>query len=125
MATLPSPTADASPGPVRSLPPVVQGGMGVAVSGWRLARAVSSAGQLGVVSGTAMDTVLARTLQDGDPGGHYRRALAHLFLEDGELAQQGARPVGQQLARIGQAHAALRTGEKLRLHFVFERGDVA
>jgi NAD(P)H-dependent flavin oxidoreductase YrpB (nitropropane dioxygenase family) len=50
--------------------------MGVAVSGWRLAREVSRAGQLGVVSGTAMDAVLARVLQDGDPGGHYRRALA-------------------------------------------------
>lgn len=50
--------------------------MGVAVSGWRLAKAVSSAGQLGVVSGTALDTVMIRKLQDGDPGGHYRRALS-------------------------------------------------
>ena len=59
-----------------SLPTVIQGGMGVAVSSWRLAREVSLAGELGVVSGTALDTVLARTLQDGDVGGHYRRALA-------------------------------------------------
>ena len=51
--------------------------MGVAVSGWRLARAVSRAGQLGVISGTAMDAVIARRLQDGDAGGHYRRALEH------------------------------------------------
>jgi NAD(P)H-dependent flavin oxidoreductase YrpB (nitropropane dioxygenase family) len=58
-------------------PVVIQGGMGVAVSGWGLAREVSRAGHLGVVSGTAMDAVLARRLQDGDPGGHYRRALAH------------------------------------------------
>ncbi len=58
------------------LPTVIQGGMGVAVSSWRLAREVSLAGELGVVSGTALDAVLARTLQDGDPGGHYRRALA-------------------------------------------------
>ncbi|MFD7162215.1 nitronate monooxygenase [Streptomyces violascens] len=50
--------------------------MGVAVSGWRLARAVAGAGQLGVVSGTALDAVLARRLQLGDPGGHVRRALA-------------------------------------------------
>ena len=49
--------------------------MGVAISNWRLARAVSSAGGLGVVSGTALDQVLARRLQDGDPGGHMRRAL--------------------------------------------------
>ncbi|WP_461024601.1 nitronate monooxygenase [Thalassiella azotivora] len=51
--------------------------MGVAVSSWRLARTVSRLGQLGVVSGTALDTVLARRLQDGDPGGHVRRALEH------------------------------------------------
>ena len=31
---------------------IIQGGMGVAVSSWQLARAVSQAGQLGVVSGT-------------------------------------------------------------------------
>lgn len=34
-------------------------------------------GQLGVVSGTALDTVLARRLQCGDLGGHVRRALEH------------------------------------------------
>ena len=50
--------------------------MGVAVSDWRLARAVSSLGQLGVVSGTALDAVLVRRLQLGDPGGDLRRALA-------------------------------------------------
>lgn len=50
--------------------------MGVAVSGWPLARAVSSLGQLGVVSGTALAVVLARRLQLGDPGGELRRALA-------------------------------------------------
>jgi NAD(P)H-dependent flavin oxidoreductase YrpB (nitropropane dioxygenase family) len=59
------------------LPVVIQGGMGVAVSSWSLARAVSRAGQLGVVSGTALDVVVARRLQDGDEGGHVRRALAH------------------------------------------------
>lgn len=60
-----------------ALPVVIQGGMGVAVSSWPLARAVSARGQLGVVSGTALDVVVARRLQDGDPGGHVRRALAH------------------------------------------------
>ena len=50
--------------------------MGVAVSGWELARAVCQAGELGVVSGTALDVVCARRLQAGDPGGHMRRALA-------------------------------------------------
>ncbi len=51
--------------------------MGVGVSGWRLANAVSRLGQLGVVSGTALDQVLSRRLQGGDPGGHTRRALDH------------------------------------------------
>jgi NAD(P)H-dependent flavin oxidoreductase YrpB (nitropropane dioxygenase family) len=59
------------------LPVVIQGGMGVAVSGWELANAVSRTGQLGVVSGTALDVVCARRLQLGDPGGEMRRALAH------------------------------------------------
>jgi len=58
------------------LPTIIQGGMGVGVSGWRLARAVSKSGQLGVVSGTGIDAVLARRLQLGDPDGHLRRALA-------------------------------------------------
>jgi nitronate monooxygenase len=60
-----------------SLPTIIQGGMGIAISDWRLARAVSQCGQLGVVSGTAIDTVLVRRLQDGDIGGHVRRAMAH------------------------------------------------
>ncbi len=51
--------------------------MGVAVSSWLLARAVSRLGQLGVVSGTALAVILARRLQLGDPGGDLRRALAH------------------------------------------------
>ena len=59
------------------LPVIIQGGMGVGVSSWRLARAVAEQGQLGVVSGTALDQVLVRRLQDGDHGGHIRRALDH------------------------------------------------
>jgi nitronate monooxygenase len=47
------------------------------VSGWALARTVSKLGQLGVVSGTGLDGLLARKLQTGDPGGHVRRALDH------------------------------------------------
>lgn len=52
--------------------------MGAGVSGWRLANAVSRRGQLGVVAGTGLDTLLARRLQEGDLGGHLRRALAAL-----------------------------------------------
>ena len=57
------------------LPKIIQGGMGVGVSNWRLAQAVSRLGQLGVVSGTALDQVFVRRLADGDPGGHMRRGL--------------------------------------------------
>ena len=56
-------------------PVIIQGGMGAGVSSWRLAKAVSRLGQLGVVSGTALDEILVRRLQDGDPGGHMRRGL--------------------------------------------------
>src|ERR1017187_5367199 len=66
-----------APSPQRAHPTIIQGGMGVAVSTWRLANAVSRLGQLGVIAGTALADVLARRLQDGDPGGHMRRALAH------------------------------------------------
>ena len=63
-----------------TLPSIIQGGMGIAVSNWRLANAVSRCGQLGVVSGTALDTVFVRRLQDGDSGGHLRRAMEHFPL---------------------------------------------
>lgn len=59
-----------------SLPIIIQGGMGVGVSNWTLARAVSQQGQLGVVSGTLLAVVLARRLQQGDLSGDVRRALS-------------------------------------------------
>jgi NAD(P)H-dependent flavin oxidoreductase YrpB (nitropropane dioxygenase family) len=90
----------------RRLPVVIQGGMGVAVSSWQLARAVSQAGQLGVVSGTALDVVIARRLQDGDPAGDVRRAFDHFpvpamaqrilsryFIEGGRAPGQSYHPV--------------------------------
>lgn len=58
------------------LPPIIQGGMGAAVSSWYLAQTVANEGQMGVVSGTALETVVTRRLQDGDAGGHMRKALA-------------------------------------------------
>jgi nitronate monooxygenase len=64
------------------LPIIIQGGMGVAVSDWHLARAVSRLGQFGVVSGTALDVVLVRRLQAGDIGGHIRRAAASFPIAD-------------------------------------------
>lgn len=59
------------------IPKIIQGGMGTGVSNWRLAQAVSRLGQLGVVSGTGLDHILIRRLQDGDPEGHMRHALNH------------------------------------------------
>ena len=56
-------------------PKIIQGGMGVGVSNWRLAQAVSKLGQLGVVSGTALDQVFVRRLADGDQGGDMRRGV--------------------------------------------------
>ena len=58
---------------------LIQGGMGVYVSNWRLARAVAMEQPgitAGTVSGTGLDVVYVRLLQLGDPGGHVRRALA-------------------------------------------------
>ncbi len=63
-------------------PCIIQGGMGIGISNWRLARAVASIGQLGVVSGTCVDTLLVRRLQDGDIGGHMRRAMEHFPIPD-------------------------------------------
>ena len=74
---------------LESPPRVIQGGMGVAVSDWRLANAVSRTGHLGVVSGSMLDTVFVRRLQDGDAGGHLRRAIAAFPLPD----------VGQEVLR--------------------------
>lgn len=67
-------------------PRVIQGGMGVYVSGYALARAVSLTGQLGVVSATAIEQIFARKVQLGDPGGHLRRACA--AFPDQELANR-------------------------------------
>jgi NAD(P)H-dependent flavin oxidoreductase YrpB (nitropropane dioxygenase family) len=65
-----------------NLPMIIQGGMGVAISDWRLARAVALLGQLGVVTGTGANRILVSRLMDGDPGGHVRRALAGFPMQE-------------------------------------------
>ncbi len=65
-----------------NLPTIIQGGMGVAVSDWRLARTVSELGYLGVVSGTGLGTIMIGRLRGGDPGGHIRRALAEFPFQE-------------------------------------------
>ncbi len=67
-----------------ALPSILQGGMGVAVSSWELARAVASAGEIGVISGTAIDSVVVRELQDGDP---YNRRAVLADYPDQEIAE--------------------------------------
>jgi NAD(P)H-dependent flavin oxidoreductase YrpB (nitropropane dioxygenase family) len=110
----------AAPALPTTLPRLIQGGMGIGVSSWRLAREVSRQGQLGVVSGTALDTVLARRLQDGDPGGHLRRALAQFpapevaervlkryYREGGRRPGQPYRPSARLTLRPGLASLEL------------------
>jgi len=63
-------------------PKIIQGGMGVGISNWNLARTVSKLGQLGVVSGVALEVLMVRRLQDGDVGGHIRRALEKFPFRD-------------------------------------------
>ena len=67
------------------LPIIIQGGMGIGVSSWLLARTVAQRGQLGVVSGTCIDSVFVRRLQDGDVGGHLRRVLEDFPLPEVSL----------------------------------------
>ena len=72
--------------------------MGVAVSNWILAKATALRGQLGVVSGTGIDTVLVRRLQDGDAGGHMRRAMRSFPIpgvSDAVMAEH-FRPAGRE-----------------------------
>jgi NAD(P)H-dependent flavin oxidoreductase YrpB (nitropropane dioxygenase family) len=52
--------------------------MGVRISWWVMSRIVSMMGGLGVVSGTGLEIVYPRLLQDGDPGGNVRRAFTEL-----------------------------------------------
>ena len=94
-------TTEKSSGETPSYPSIIQGGMGIGVSNWRLARAVSQRGGIGVVSGSALDTVLIRRLQDGDVDGDVRRALAAYPDQDVANAiidkwfQEGGREAGK------------------------------
>ncbi len=54
---------------------IIQGGMGIGVSWYKLAGAVAAEGAMGVISGTVIGPVLARRLQEGDPNGLMREAL--------------------------------------------------
>jgi len=60
---------------LQQYPKIRLGGMGVNISDWLLARTLSMLGQIGTISGTLLDRVVAYILQNGDPGGHIKRAL--------------------------------------------------
>ena len=73
------------------LPMIVQGGMGVGVSNWYFAQAVSRAGQFGVVSATALDQAAGRQgklWRGGSFGVTDARRRAHC----GQLAGSGVSP---------------------------------
>jgi NAD(P)H-dependent flavin oxidoreductase YrpB (nitropropane dioxygenase family) len=55
--------------------------MGIAISHWPLARRVAMSGQLGVVSGTGIETVFVRRLQDHGVDEDLRRALGAFPLQ--------------------------------------------
>jgi len=97
---------------------LIQGGMGVYVSNWRLARSVAlerPGVTAGTVSGTGLDIVYTRLLQLGDPGGHVRRALGAFdakfgvaigrkiidkyYIEGGKAPEERFRPAPAQIAR--------------------------
>ena len=97
---------------------LIQGGMGVYVSNWRLAKSVSMERPgitAGTVSGTGLDWVYVRLLQLGDPGGHIRRAfkafdekfqtgigkkiLDNYFIEGGKAPTSHFKNPPQQLLR--------------------------
>lgn len=77
--------------------------MGVRISWWPMARMVSLMDGLGVVSGTALEVVHARTLQDGDPGGHLRRAYAELGRRQPALAGTLERLVAKHFIEGGRS----------------------
>ncbi|WP_263788234.1 nitronate monooxygenase [Salinibacter grassmerensis] len=76
-------------------PNIIQGGMGIGVSSWRLARRVARRGEIGVISGTGIDSVVVRELQEGDP--HDRRRMLAEYPDDeiaGHLIDRFYRPEG-------------------------------
>lgn len=68
-------------------PAIITGGMGVRISNWLMARIVAMTGGIGIVSGTGLEIIYPRILQDGDKGGHVRRAFTELARRQPALAK--------------------------------------
>ena len=92
----------ANPG-ARLDPVLISGSMGVHISCWQLARAASIMGGLGVVSGTALEFVYPRLLQNGDIGGHIRRAFSELARRQPALAESLSRLFDKYYVEGGKA----------------------
>lgn len=112
------------------LPRLIQGGMGAGVSSWPLAREVALLGQLGVVSGTALDTILIRRLADGDPGGHMRRAISafplraaaqrilrRYFRAAGDMNDEAVTPIGAEFDHETQLPLSSESPESAPLRY--------
>ena len=101
-------------------PVVIQGGMGVAVSNWRLARAVAKCGQLGVVSGTALDqVVLRRLLASSSDAAQLATELPQQLrrlLRAGEAGDLQLRLTSEDLQALGVR--AERTGNRIAVALV-------
>jgi NAD(P)H-dependent flavin oxidoreductase YrpB (nitropropane dioxygenase family) len=90
----------------RADPMLITGGMGVYISWWRLSRIVSMMGGLGVVSGTGLEFVHPRILQQGDPDGNIRRALAELARRQPALAPHVQKLIDTYYIEGGKASRA-------------------
>jgi len=84
-------------------PMIITGGLGVHISCWQMVRIVSIMGALGVVSGTALEVVYPRILQNGDPGGHVRRAFNELARRQPALAEPLGRLIEKYYIEGGKA----------------------
>ncbi|MCX5786792.1 MAG: nitronate monooxygenase [Elusimicrobia bacterium] len=83
-------------------PVIISGGMGVHISCWQMARIASMMGVLGVVSGTALEIVYPRLLQNGDPGGHIRKAFDELARRQPALAEPLGRVIEKYYIKGGK-----------------------
>jgi NAD(P)H-dependent flavin oxidoreductase YrpB (nitropropane dioxygenase family) len=90
---------------------LIQAGMGVGVSSWKLAnKTARHKGVLGTVSGIAAEDILTRTLQQGDPGGHFRRALSAFPYPE----------IGEWIVERYYVEGGIPPGQKYKAHSVFD-----
>lgn len=110
----------------RTDPALISGGMGVWISNWRMARIVSLFGGLGIVSGTALEFVYIRLLQQGDKGGHVRRAFEELMLRVPELAERIRGIIAEYFVEGGKPETALyKAAPSAALNRCGKRGTVS